>query len=227
MDFNVHCAVMRTIHTNKGEPKTALSPSLRSRSFNRPCMAYIHSQRQHNRAEQSKVNHFENGRSSYIFRCRIAFFRLSLYNIKPKVGYFSTYSLRVPDPLPLSFCSSSHLMIYIIFVYCQQSLFILDALWNTFFQKLFYSRVSTMHCVRKCVCVHECGRFSSSCSSLLYLVYYICYNLAKPLRTLYYTTFVVFFRPCVFSSFFHQFQLYYILLTAVVCSYSTRRNSKL
>lgn len=40
MDFNVHCAVLRTIHTNNSKPKTALW--------------YIHTQIVHSRAEQSK-----------------------------------------------------------------------------------------------------------------------------------------------------------------------------
>lgn len=127
---------------------------------------------------------------------------------------FQTFCL----PL-LSFCSSSHSTIYrYISSLCIAAtrLFILDALWNTFFQKLFYSCVSPIHCVRKCVCVVFIPRLvrlcSISCISASVILQSYCAR--STIRLLSY----IFFGLRFFSSSFHQFLFYYILLTAVVCA---------
>lgn len=122
-----------------------------------------------------------------------------------KLDVFSAYSLLVPDPPPPS-SHSSYSTIYIIFVYCSlpTSLFILDALWNTFFQKLFYSREYPQCIVCANVFVFVCmnvvfsPRLARLCS-ISYISLQFCTAIAHALL-LY--DFCRIFSACVFFFFF-------------------------
>lgn len=115
MDFNVHCAVLRTIHINKSKTECC------SLSFNLSCMAYMythtHKQQQQSRAQKTTLKMGVRP----IFRCRAALLVVIVqYQTKSWMVSFSTsvYSLhaliflqlQLPSP-PFS-CSSAHFTIY-------------------------------------------------------------------------------------------------------------------